>query len=319
MSNLNDENDVEMQSNSTFTDVNETTENSVTSNDEENIKNELNQSSNSDNQPVTAAENVEPMQEPIQKTDSQPSRFITNKKVIVIAGLVIAGAILVLILGIGAISSLNNKHSELQAKYEKLNSEYEELNSSYTQVKKEKETLQAEYDEVVNGASAQLTEIKNAFEAGEWQTVIDKTSALHEKYNGSNEDIEAQELAATSKAKLEEAAAAKAAEEAKGFETGITYDQLARTPDDFKGQKVKFSGKVLQVVEDSGYNVIRLAVNSDYDKVILCVYSPQITSGRILEDDIITIYGTSEGTTSYQSTLGGTITIPSVTISKVDQ
>jgi len=88
MSNLNDENDVEMQSNSTFTDVNETTENSVTGNDEENIKNELNQSSNSDNQPVTAAENVEPMQEPIQKTDSQPSRFITNKKVIVIAGLV---------------------------------------------------------------------------------------------------------------------------------------------------------------------------------------------------------------------------------------
>lgn len=37
-----------------------------------------------------------------------------------------------------------------------------------------------------------------------------------------------------------------------------------------------------------------------------------------IEDDIITIYGTSVGTISYQSTLGGTITIPGV-LEKIDQ
>ena len=55
---------------------------------------------------------------------------------------------------------------------------------------------------------------------------------------------EVEEQKAAEQKAAEEAAAAKAAEEAKGYETGITYDQLARTPDDFKGKKVKFYGKV---------------------------------------------------------------------------
>ena len=62
--------------------------------------------------------------------------------------------------------------------------------------------------------------------------------------------IEAEKIAEQKKADEEkaaaEAAAAKAAEEAQGYETGITYDQLARTPDQYKGKKVKFYGKVVQ-------------------------------------------------------------------------
>ena len=54
------------------------------------------------------------------------------------------------------------------------------------------------------------------------------------------EEAEAQRKAeeeAAQKAAEEAAAAAAAKEEAKGYETGITYDQLARTPDDYKGKK----------------------------------------------------------------------------------
>src|SRR3954469_7917883 len=58
------------------------------------------------------------------------------------------------------------------------------------------------------------------------------------------------EAEAAAKAQAEEEAAARAEAEAKkGYDTGITYDQLARTPDDFIGQKVKFRGKVVQVIE----------------------------------------------------------------------
>ncbi len=64
---------------------------------------------------------------------------------------------------------------------------------------------------------------------------------------------------------------------------------------------------------------IRLAVNDDYDTVLLAEYSKSIVSSRILEDDHITIYGTSVGTISYKSTLGGTITIPGVYVDKIDQ
>lgn len=133
----------------------------------------------------------------------------------------------------------------------------------------------------------------------------------------------AEEKAAADKKAAEEkaaadAAAAKAAEEAKGYETGITYDQLARTPDDFTGQKVKFYGKVIQVMESDGSVQIRLAVDDNYDTILYGEYSSSIVSSRILEDDYITIYGMSVGTITYQSTLGGNITIPGVYIDKID-
>ena len=103
-------------------------------------------------------------------------------------------------------------------------------------------------------------------------------------------------MAKQSQAKIDEAKAAKAAEEARGYETGITYDQLARTPDDFKGKKVKFYGKVVQVIEGSGSVQIRLAVDDNYDTILLGEYSSSTVSSRVLEDDYITIYGTSVGT-----------------------
>ena len=124
---------------------------------------------------------------------------------------------------------------------------------------------------------------------------------------------------AAQKAAEEAAAAAAAEEEAKGYETGITYDQLARTPDDYKGKKIKFYGKVLQVMEGNGNVQIRLAVNDDYDTVLYCEYQSDIVSSRVLEDDHITVYGTYYGLYSYQSTMGGTITIPAAIVERIDQ
>lgn len=132
------------------------------------------------------------------------------------------------------------------------------------------------------------------------------------------EELQAKE-AEEEKAKEKKEKAEKEKKEKQGYNTGITFNDLARTPDDYKGEKVKFKGKVLQVVEDDEEITIRLAVDNDYDKVILCGYSPDLVSSRILEDDIITIYAISLGVTSYKSTLGGNITIPAVWIEKIDQ
>ncbi len=82
---------------------------------------------------------------------------------------------------------------------------------------------------------------------------------------------------------------------------------------------MKFYGKVLQVI-DSGSSVqIRLAVDDNYDTVLLGEYDSKIVSSRVLEDDHITIYGTSVGVITYQSTMGGNITIPGVRIERIDQ
>lgn len=148
-----------------------------------------------------------------------------------------------------------------------------------------------------------------------------KASAAEEEESRNASKAAEKESIATSKAAEEESiAASKAAEDAKGYETGITYDQLARIPEDFKGKKVKFTGKVLQVMEGSIASdpAIRLAANKNYDTVIYGKYPSKIISSRILEDDMITIYGTSYGLQSYQSTLGGTITIPYVYIDKIE-
>ncbi|MFD1399590.1 hypothetical protein ACFQ41_09760 [Lacticaseibacillus suilingensis] len=126
--------------------------------------------------------------------------------------------------------------------------------------------------------------------------------------------------AAKAQAAAEAAAKAKAAEEErKGYETGITYSQLARTPDSYVGKKVKFSGEVAQVMEDGDTVQARLAVNGDYDNMLLCEWSTSTVSSRVLEDDQITIYGLSEGLITYESTLGGDITIPSVSVDKIGQ
>lgn len=98
------------------------------------------------------------------------------------------------------------------------------------------------------------------------------------------------------------------------YKTGITFDQIARTPDDYEGRKIEFTGKVLQVMEDDDYTEIRLSVDGDYDNVILVDVDSDIMNGsRILEDDLVTVYGVSDGKTTYESTSGTNITIPAMT------
>ncbi len=60
---------------------------------------------------------------------------------------------------------------------------------------------------------------------------------------------------------------------------------------------------------------IRLATKNGYENVIYCHVPKNLTTNmRILEDDIITVMGVSNGLISYQSTLGGQITIPEINV-----
>lgn len=229
------------------------------------------------------------------------------------------GWIVLIIIGLTIKGQQDSKYKVLKDRYTSISTQLSDERELANNLQTKVDELQSKLDELENGAGTQLVEIKNAYEKGEWQNVIDMASKLHEKYNGSEEDKEAQEMAKNSQSKLDEAAAAKAAEEAQGYETGITYDQLARVPDDFEGKKVKFTGKVVQVIEGSGSIQIRLAVDDNYDTILFGQYDSSIVSSRVLEDDHITIYGTSTGTISYQSTMGGTITIPGVLIEKIEQ
>ena len=123
-----------------------------------------------------------------------------------------------------------------------------------------------------------------------------------------------QERLAKEKAEQEE----RERKEKQGYNTGITYNQLARTPEEYKEEKVKFSGKVLQVSEGFGYDVIRLGVNGSYDNVLYLIVFNGTTEERILEDDYITIYGVSKGIETYTTVMGASMSIPKVNVDKID-
>lgn len=160
----------------------------------------------------------------------------------------------------------------------------------------------------------------------EAKTTEAKPAKAEQKKELTAEEKAAAEQAAAEKAAAEKAAAEKAAaekaakeeEERIGYETGITYDQLARTPDDFKGKKAKFTGKVLQVMEGQGETQLRVAVNGDYDKVLYVAYKSDILNSRVLEKDNVTVKGKSAGIFTYKSTMGGEISIPAMLVEKID-
>ena len=117
---------------------------------------------------------------------------------------------------------------------------------------------------------------------------------------------------AEEKAKKEAEEKAKKEEEAKGYDTGITYDELARNPDNNKGKKVTFTGKVIQVIRGDGEDQFRVSVKDDYNKVIFVTYTPKDGENKILENDKVVIRGVSVGEISYTSTMGGKMSIPGI-------
>lgn len=98
----------------------------------------------------------------------------------------------------------------------------------------------------------------------------------------------------------------------------VTYDDLARTPDSFVGELVSLQGTVIQVIETDAETQLRLAVNDNYDTVAFVGYPKETVDRRVLEDDYITIYGESIGLISYDSTLGGSITVPGVKVNMIE-
>lgn len=100
-----------------------------------------------------------------------------------------------------------------------------------------------------------------------------------------------------------------------------TYKEIARNPNNYKGKKAKFNGKVIQVMESGNNIVLRVNVTKEanefadggylYTDTIYVEYTyKNDNESRILNDDIIDLYGELNGTKTYSSTLGGNITIP---------
>lgn len=138
----------------------------------------------------------------------------------------------------------------------------------------------------------------------------------------------AAQAAAESTARAESEAAALAEEQQKedfiNSCQSITFRDLARNPDSYKGQNFTFTGEVIQVLETpnlfSDFSSVTLRINvtqNEYgwweDTILATVELPD-SADRILEEDIITIYGVCQGQTQYETIFGSTVSLPEIEI-----
>lgn len=95
--------------------------------------------------------------------------------------------------------------------------------------------------------------------------------------------------------------------------TNISYQQLLAHPSRYEGTKVVYRGQIFQVQEDGGTTVILLSVTDQgygfWDDHVWVEYNGTI---RGAADDMITVYGTLNGTQDYDTQVGGNTTVPSM-------
>ena len=146
-------------------------------------------------------------------------------------------------------------------------------------------------------------------------TLSDCKIVSDEKYSQESDESAQVEYAAAFKVAFEEAVAAELKAKRDEYAADcidLAYNDTARNPDSHKGEKVKFSGKIIQVSEGLLDSVVyRIATKNGYENIVYVTYTRQEGESRLLENDRITVYGECNGVTSYMSLLG-TITIPSV-------
>ncbi|MBU2600647.1 MAG: hypothetical protein KKA32_00520 [Actinobacteria bacterium] len=96
----------------------------------------------------------------------------------------------------------------------------------------------------------------------------------------------------------------------------VEYRKLNKNPDTYIGERLRFTGEVIQIMEDSSGTVMRLAVTKDsygYDfNDVVWAYCPGTID--VYEEDVIRVWGEGTGSYSYTSQAGWEITIPAMDV-----
>lgn len=97
-----------------------------------------------------------------------------------------------------------------------------------------------------------------------------------------------------------------------------SYSDIARNPNKYDGKYAKFTGEIIQVQQEELLGIIMYVLRVDvtwngsyYEDTIYVTYFADENDPRLLEDDIVTMYGKLTGEKTYETVLGSSITIPS--------
>ena len=88
----------------------------------------------------------------------------------------------------------------------------------------------------------------------------------------------------------------------------IKYEDLARKPDDYTGKNVMFAGQISQVLQEDNKYQYHIYLSEDEDG--FAFYELPDGADRILENDIVYVFGSFEGLMTYETTRGDERTVP---------
>ena len=105
------------------------------------------------------------------------------------------------------------------------------------------------------------------------------------------------------------------------YDSSLSFDTLAREPDTFSGELVKYTGRVLQIIpfSDGDGSVYRIAVNGNSDDVIRVEAYEESVVDLLLEGDMANVYGVVYGEDSYTAVSGATIYLPCIIAVKIEE
>ena len=222
----------------------------------------------------------------------------------------IAGLVLVLLVGGGAgwyiISNQKNiddQIAELEAQKKATEDKLKDLEGSEKYLKEELDGYMS--DKAYNRALQVVSRIRN-------------------EYPDTDTDKYAQDKAKEARDALEKLGISEATEEdevAVNYEDykSVSYDKIATKSKDYRGQKIKIYGKILQIEDgkDAKISVIRIAVDDDNSKQIVAQFEKK-SSIKVEEGDYVNVGGILVSDLTFKTALGKT-TLPAMSAVYVDK
>lgn len=205
--------------------------------------------------------------------------------------------VICLLLGarIGNVGKVSSKE------YNSLKDRYNYQVNHNTELKSEKETIEKELSDLKE-------KTKSYIELNETEkSIVDTKIQEVKRLTKEKAEAEQKRIAEEQAQKAAEEQAKKEAEAHK-YETGLTWEQIAR--EGKKGTLGQFEGKIIQVMNGDGFTQYRVTINGNYDQVMLIEVKNGVAKETLLEDDYVYFKGESLGTITYTTVMGAEMTIP---------
>ena len=206
-------------------------------------------------------------------------------------------------------SIIGNVGKVSSKEYDSLKDRYNYQVNHNTELKSEKETIEKELADLKEKTKSyvELNETEKGIVDAKIQEVRQATKEEAEAEQKRIAEEQAQK-AAEKQAQKEAEEQAKKEAEAHKYETGLTWEQIAR--EGKKGTLGQFEGKIIQVMNGDGFTQYRVTINGNYDQVMLIEVKNGVSKETLLEDDYVYFKGESLGTITYTTVMGAEMTIP---------